>query len=278
MKILEFFFDLKGISDYDSQILIAQLFDLGFDSFEESENHIKTYIFKKKATKVLLKRLKKHLIVKNINFSFSELENKNWNHIWESNFSPVYFKSGIIRAPFHMKDNSVKYDVIINPKMSFGTGHHETTKMMINAMLSLNSNPNNVLDFGCGTAILSILSEKIWKSYVLALDINEWAYKNSIENLKLNFSKNILVKQYSIDKVSKKKAFDLILANISTNVLVKNMFKMTNLLKKGGVLILSGFYTSDLPKINKKACSFGLSLINKFENNEWQCIICQNLK
>ena len=143
MKFLEFFFDIKNVSADKSEILIAQLFDLGFDSFEESDLYLKAYILEEKITKILIKRLKRDLIVKDIIFYSSTLLEKNWNNIWESNFSPIYFESGMIRAPFHKKNNLFKYDVIINPKMSFGTGHHETTKLMIDSMLKLDNNPKD---------------------------------------------------------------------------------------------------------------------------------------
>ncbi len=278
MKFVEFYFDLKLFSAQSSDVLIAQLFDLGFDSFENLDGYLKAYILNKKVNKDLFKKIKNDLIIKNPDFSYKNLEDKNWNDTWESNFEPVFFQSGVIRSSFHSIKESPKYDIIIDPKMSFGTGHHETTKLMINAMNSLDFQPKKVLDFGCGTAILSILAEKMWKSYILALDTDIWAYKNSVENLDLNSCTNVKVGNYGINKISIKFKFDLILANINANVLLDSFVDMMKNLKKNGILILSGFYSSDYNKIKKEANLFGCSLINKFEDNDWQCVVFQNIK
>lgn len=278
MKFVEFYFDLKYISNYDSEVLIAQLLDLGFDSFENKDESLKAYILNKKVSEDLLKKIRNNLIVKDPIFKFKNLENKNWNKTWEKNFDPVFFKSGVIRASFHSIKEKLKYDIVINPKMSFGTGHHETTKLMIQAMVSMDFAPNEILDFGCGTAVLSILSEKMWRANIVALDIDSWAFENALENINLNFCKNIKVKNYSIDQISTKNRFDLILANINTNILVNSFSEMNSLLKNDGFLILSGFYSSDFFKINKEALFLGYSLINKFENNDWQCVVYQKLK
>ena len=276
MTFVEFSFDLKSISNSDGEILIAQLSDLGFDSFENTDRNLKAYILNDKINEGLLGKIRNNLVIKNLDFELQNLESKNWNNTWESNFQPVFFQSGVIRASFHFIKKKPKYDIIINPKMSFGTGHHETTKLMIDALFSLECNPNKILDFGCGTAILSILSEKIWKANILALDTDEWAFKNAKENLDLNFCRNIEVKNCSINQISNQNKFDLILANINTNVLIEFFSYMKNFLKKDGILILSGFYSSDFSKINKEAYSFGCSLINKFEDNDWQCVVYQN--
>ena len=278
MTFVEFSFDLKSISNSDTEILIAQLLDLGFDSFENTDKNLKAYILNEKINEGLLREIKNNLKIKNLDFQFQNLQNKNWNSVWESNFEPVFFPSGVIRASFHSIKIKPKYDIIINPKMSFGTGHHETTKLMIDALFSLEISPNEILDFGCGTAILSILSEKIWNANILALDTDEWAFKNSMENLGLNSCKNIEVKSCSINQISNQKQFDLILANINTNVLINSFSEMISFLRKDGILILSGFYSSDFTKINKEACLFKCSLINKFEDNDWQCVVFRNLK
>ena len=237
MKFVEFYFDLKYISNYDSEVLIAQLLDLGFDSFENKDESLKGYILNEKVSEDLLKKIRNNLIVKDPVFKFKNLENKNWNKTWEKNFDPVFFKSGVIRASFHSIEEKLKYDIIINPKMSFGTGHHETTKLMIQAMVSMDFAPNEILDFGCGTAVLSILSEKMWRANIVALEIDSWAFENALENINLNFCKNIKVKNYSIDQISTKNQFDLILANINTNILVNSFSEMNCLLKNDGFLM-----------------------------------------
>lgn len=277
MKFVEFFFDLKSISKEESEILIAQLFDLGFDSFEDNNHYLKCYILAKKVDDNLFQNIKNNLFIKNLNFEYKNLENKNWNSFWESNFKPVFFESGVIRTSFHKIKKNIKYDIIINPKMSFGTGHHETTRLMIKALFILDFKPNNILDFGCGTAILSILSEKIWNSNVLALDNDEWALNNSIENINLNNCKNIKVVSTDLKEIKFHKKFDLILANINTNVLLDYFKRMKDFSINEGYMILSGFYSLDLPKINKAAHLHGFKLINKIDDKDWQCVIYQNI-
>tara|TARA_Y100001954_G_scaffold225767_1_gene266787 strand:+ start:80 stop:916 length:837 start_codon:yes stop_codon:yes gene_type:complete len=277
MKFVEFFFDLKSISKEENEILIAQLFDLGFDSFEDANHYLKCYISEERVDSNLFQNIKNNLLIKNLNFEYKNLENKNWNCFWESNFKPIFFESGVIRKSYHKIKKNIKYDIIINPKMSFGTGHHETTRLMIKAMFLLGFKPNNVLDFGCGTAILSILSEKIWNSNVLALDNNEWALDNSIENISINNCKNIEVVSSDLKDIKFYKKFDLILANINTNVLLDYLKRMKDFSINEGYLILSGFYSLDLLKINKAAHLHGFKLINKIEDKDWQCITYQNI-
>ena len=277
MKFVEFFFDLKSISKEENEILIAQLFDLGFDSFEDANNYLKCYILSEKIDGNLFQNIKNNLLIKNLNFEYKNLENKNWNSFWESNFKPVFFESGVIRTSYHIIKKNVKYDIIINPKMSFGTGHHETTRLMIKAMFTIGFKPKNILDFGCGTAILSILSEKIWNSNVLALDNDEWALNNSIENINLNNCKNIKVVSSDLKEIKPHKKFDLILANINTNVLLDYLKSMKDFSINEGYLILSGFYSLDLSKINKAGHLYGFKLINKIEDKDWQCVIYQNI-
>ena len=277
MKFIEFFFDLKSISKEENEILIAQLFDLGFDSFEDTNNYLKSYILEEKVDDNLFQNIRNNLLIKNLNFEYKKLENKNWNSFWESNFKPVFFESGVIRTSCHKIKKNIKYDIIINPKMSFGTGHHETTRLMIKAMLLLTVKPNNILDFGCGTAILSILSEKIWNSNVLALDNDEWALNNSKENINLNNCKNIKVVSSDLKEIKPHKKFDLILANINTNVLLDYLKTMKDFSINEGYLILSGFYSLDLSKINKAAHFRDFKLINKIEDKDWQCVIYQNI-
>ena len=277
MKFVEFFFDLQSISEEENEILIAQLFDLGFDSFEDAENYLKGYILVEKVDDNLFQNIKNNLLIKNLNFKYKNLENKNWNSFWESNFKPVFFESGVIRTSFHKIKKKIKYDIIINPKMSFGTGHHETTRLMIKAMFLLDLKPSYVLDFGCGTGILSVLSEKIWNSNVLALDNDKWALNNSLENINLNNCKNIKVVSSDLKEIKFHKKFDLILANINTNVLLDYFKRIKDFLINEGYLILSGFYSLDLSKINKAGHLYGFKLINKIEDKDWQCVIYQNI-
>ena len=276
MKFLEFLFKTKSCSLNEIEIIISQLYVLDFDSFEENDKVLKAYISFDKYNDHLIKKINDNDILKKISFNINNLENKNWNNIWESNYEPVIFDDIIIRAPFHKVDKKSNFDIVINPKMSFGTGHHETTRLMLKSMSKLKFNPNKILDFGCGSGILSIFSEKKWNANVLALDIDEWAYTNSIENIKYNSCKRIEVANSDINMLNYDNHFDLILANINTNTIIKSMARIKKLLQQEGWLIISGFYFQDFEKINNKTTRLGLSIINKFEYNDWQCIVYRN--
>ena len=265
-------FEFYKIDNKSNQnILIAKLSNLGFDSFNESEvTQLKAYILTKNVTESFLEdlRIKKTFY----KFKFSSLKDKNWNHLWESNFKPILIQDKcFVRAPFHQKIDE-KIDVVINPKMAFGTGHHETTRMMVAELLNLNFVPNKILDVGCGTGILSIVSEKIWNNDVVACDIDDWSIKNTNENIGLNNCSKIKLIHGNIDSCNKYAKYDLILANINTNVLIEEFDSYLKLLDLNGVLILSGFLELDYIKIIDKARKSGLSLISKKVENKWNCI------
>ena len=269
MNWVEFVFKLRD-EDSFKDILIARLSLLGFDSFDETDKKLKGYIDEKKVTDFFLEELK---IISKTSFTFSSLENKNWNELWESNFRPIMIgENCFVRAPFHKKKD-VKYDVLISPKMAFGTGHHETTRMMILELFNLQDVPKKVLDVGCGTGILSILSEKIWSAKVMAIDTDNWAIENSLENLKINKCVNTKLTHGGIETQEESGKYDLILANINTNVLVQDLKSYFNLLQLNGILILSGFLFEDFLKINKQATKLGLILINQNEEKKWQCVV-----
>lgn len=276
MKFIEFIFNTNSCSLNEIEIIISQLYALDFDSFEESNKVLKAYISSDKYDNHLIKKINENDILKKYSFQINNLENKNWNNIWEANFKPVVFDDIIIRAPFHKIDKKSNFDIVINPKMSFGTGHHETTRLMLKSMSKLKFTPNKILDFGCGTGVLSIFSEKKWNANILALDIDKWAYNNSIENIKHNLCKRIEVANLDISMLNSDNQFDLILANINTNTIINSLPRVKKLLQNEGRLIISGFYFQDFEKINKKAIHFGLSIINKFEYNDWQCIVYRN--
>ena len=276
MKFIEFIFNTNSCSLNEIEIIISQLYLLDFDSFEESNKVLKAYISSDKYDNHLIKKINENDILKKYSFQINNLENKNWNNKWEANFKPVVFDDIIIRAPFHKIDKKSNFDIVIKPKMSFGTGHHETTRLMLKSMSKLKFTPNKILDFGCGTGVLSIFSEKKWNANILALDIDKWAYNNSIENIKHNSCKKIEVTNLDIGMLNSDNQFDLILANINTNTIINSLARVKKLLQKEGRLIISGFYFQDFEKINNKATHFGLSIINKFENNDWQCIVYRN--
>ena len=193
--------------------------------------------------------------------------------LWESCFDPIVISNVCcVRAPFHSLDKSYDFDIIISPKMSFGTGHHATTFLMLKKILSFTLNSKSVLDVGAGTGVLSILSKKMGASKVTALDIDSNAYENSLENIRLNNCSNISVvcgDVFSIDDAT----FDFLFANINKNVLIKEIEVYTKFLKKEGLLILSGFFDSDFDSIHQQALASNLILKSQDSKNTWQCVV-----
>lgn len=254
-----------------SEILIAELSQIGFDSFQENNDGVSAYIKLELFNDHIFNKLR---ILNNkefeISFQKKYLENINWNSEWESNFDPIIIDECCIRAPFHLKTDC-KYDLIIEPKMSFGTGHHETTSMMVRYLLEDNFVNCSFCDVGCGTGILAILAEKKGASKIVAIDIDNWSYLNSIENIKKNNSQNIKVYKGEILLLQNNK-YDKIFANINLNVLLKDIYIYSKLLNSGGVLYLSGFYKEDTDKILGEANKFNLNLISSKESNNWTCI------
>lgn len=253
-------------------ILIAELGVAGFESFVENEEGVVAYIQEEDWNKNMLDEVE---ILKNHNFKidydFKEIAQVNWNAEWEKNFDPIEVDGACtVRAPFHETPNT-KYDIIIEPKMSFGTGHHETTHMMIQHLLKIDLKDKTVLDMGCGTGVLAILTEKLGAKSVDAIDIDNWCYVNSLENVERNNCKKINVYEGDASLLKGKK-YDLIIANINRNILLEDIPKYSKSLNKNGVLLLSGFYKDDILKISEKCCDFGLKMSESFEKNHWVAI------
>ncbi|MFZ2285136.1 MAG: 50S ribosomal protein L11 methyltransferase [Lutibacter sp.] len=252
-----------------TEILIAELGEAGFESFVENEEGVEAFIQKTDWNTHVLDDI---YVLKSgefqISYEMQEIEQTNWNIEWEKNFNPIQVDGLVsIRAPFHENPN-LKYDIVIEPKMSFGTGHHETTHMMIQHLLDLDVAGKKVLDMGCGTGILAIFAEMKGAKPVDAIDIDNWCYQNSLENVERNNCKHILVFEGDASLLKNKK-YDVIIANINRNILLSDMHVYANCLEENGIILLSGFYKEDIPIIDAEVSKYGLKLDKQIERNNW---------
>lgn len=260
-----------------TEILIAELGAVGFESFVENENGVTAYIQKEAHSAIILEDI---FILNSDEFSIDVSQNEvtqtNWNAEWEKNFTPIQVDDLVsIRAPFHENPN-LKYDIVIEPKMSFGTGHHETTHMMVQHLLTLDLDNKKTLDMGCGTGILAIFAEMKRAKPIDAIDIDNWCYENSLENVTRNNCNHISVYEGDASLLSDKK-YDVIIANINRNILLTDMRTYTNCLNKNGVLLLSGFYKDDIAIIDKEVSKYDLKLETYLEKNNWVALKYNNL-
>lgn len=254
-------------------IFIAQLGDLGCESFEETKNGLNAFIavseYSDKITTYLNEIALNNLY--KLNYRINLVPAKNWNKIWESSFEPILVENWCsIIAPFHQNVSQTEFQIVIEPKMSFGTGHHQTTYMMVNAIKELNLEGKSVLDMGSGTGILAILAKKLNASFVEAIDIEEWAVQNCIENSKRN-NVSFDVKLGGKELITHLN-FDVILANINLNILLDQLDVYSSNIKKGGVLVLSGFLSVDEEIIIQASIKNGFSLIKKYLKDNWLCL------
>ncbi len=252
-----------------SEILIAELGELAFESFIETEEGFSAYMLKEFYKENLLDDI---YIMQSpdfkISYTIEEIEQVNWNEEWEKNFEPIDVDGKChVRAPFHPK-TAAQFDIVIEPKMSFGTGHHETTHMMIQHLLEMEVNGLKTLDMGCGTAILAILAEMKGAQPIDAIDIDNWCYLNSIENAERNGCSQITVYEGDASLLKEKK-YDLIIANINRNILLNDMAAYVACLNPEGYLLLSGFYEEDIPAIDASCTAKGLTFVKKLQRNNW---------
>ena len=252
-----------------TEILIAELGYAGFESFVETEEGVTAYIQKDEWHEDILDSI--HILGSDefeITFDFNEIEQTNLNEEWEKNFNPIIVDDLVsVRAPFHEKPDT-KYDLIIEPKMSFGTGHHETTHMMIQHILKNDFKGKSVLDMGCGTGVLAILAEKVGASKLDAIDIDNWCYLNSLENVERNDCKNISVYEGDV-ALLKGKTYDSIIANINRNILLADIQHYAKCLNENGSLFLSGFYKEDIQVIEEECNKHMLKLSETLQKGQW---------
>ncbi|SFN88051.1 [LSU ribosomal protein L11P]-lysine N-methyltransferase [Bizionia echini] len=251
------------------EILIAELGYAGFESFVETESGVTAYIQKTDWNKDILTDIQ--ILASNefkITYEFNEIEQVNWNAEWERNFNPIIVDDVCaVRAPFHEKFQT-KYDIIIEPKMSFGTGHHETTHMMIQHILKNDFIDKTVLDMGCGTGVLAILAEMKGAKKLDAIDIDNWCYLNSVENVERNNCHHISVYEGDVSLLTNKN-YDIIIANINRNILLQDIPQYTTCLNPKGLLFLSGFYFDDIPVIEELCNKYNLKLVDTLQRNDW---------
>lgn len=259
--------------DPATEILIAELGYAGFESFVENDEGVIAFIQKDDFKENMLDDI---FILKNdefkIEFKKEIIEQVNWNEEWEKNFNPILIDEKVfIRAPFHDKKPEITYDIVIEPKMSFGTGHHQTTHMMVKHLLNIDLKDKKVLDMGCGTGVLAILAEMRGAKPIDAIDIDNWCYLNSIENAARNNCNNISVFEGDASLLINKK-YDVIIANINRNILLNDIKTYTSCLNKNGILLLSGFYQEDIPIIDKEVSKYKLKLQSIEEMKNWVAV------
>ena len=264
---IEYKFTISPLSPW-SEILIAELGERGFESFVENDLGIDAYILKEEWNEGILQNLQ---VLGSpgveITWNHSEIEQQNWNAEWEKNFHPIIVSDQcMVRAPFH-EPIDVAFDIVIEPKMSFGTGHHETTHMMLQHILDNDMKNKTVLDMGCGTGVLAILAKMKGAKHVEAIDIDEWCYLNTVENAERNECELDAMQGNSALLDGKK--YDIIFANINRNILLEDIPIYANCLNASGALYLSGFYLDDLDVISSKCAEYDLEFVKNYEKNNW---------
>ena len=271
MDYYELLFTTHPAEDYQEDLLIDELAGIGFDTFEVIESGFKAYI---PATEFDQQALDAHLTTYLAMFSFSYEINlilqKNWNEVWESNFEPIQIRDKVyVRATFHAHKPEFPYEIVIDPKMAFGTGHHETTSMMMDLMLDADFSDKKVLDMGCGTGILAILAGKLGAKDITAIDYDPVCYESTIENSALN-NIDVIKALCGSKEAIPDEQYDIILANINRNILLDQMNCYSGVLKPGGQIYFSGFYESpDLDIIKEEAAKYGLKYISHKKTKDW---------
>lgn len=268
LRYIEYNFTIEP-RDPAAEILIAELGLFGFESFVETEKGLLAYIPSEEHSEDVINDIQ---ILKSdefiVEYSVKTIEQTNWNEEWEKNFTPINVDNKVyVRAPFH-DASTMDYEIVIEPKMSFGTGHHETTHMMIQHLLDLDLTHKSVLDMGCGTGILAIFAAMKNARPIDAIDIDEWCVENTNENIEKNNCEFISVFLGDAHLLKNQK-YDIIIANINRNILLQDLPAYKRCLNNNGILLLSGFYTEDEPLLQSKAKELGFEFLKKFERNNW---------
>ena len=276
MKYLEFAFHTTPCTEVVNDVLSAVLGEVGFESFVEQADGIAAYIQKDLYSENALKEALANFPLPNtqVEYTYQEAEDKDWNEEWEKNFfQPIIIGDRcVIHSTFHHDIPQVEYDIVINPQMAFGTGHHETTSLIIVELLDNNLQGKSLLDMGCGTSILAILARMRGAVPCTAIDIDEWCVRNSLENIELNGVDRISVFQGDASALKGKGPFDVIIANINRNILLNDMKQYVSCMHPGSELYMSGFYVDDIPVIQAEAERNGLHFVHHKEKNRWAAV------
>jgi ribosomal protein L11 methyltransferase len=275
MDYAEVKLNITPFKQQDADILAALLADIGFESFSDTSTGFNAYIQLNKFEKVNLESFLKNLpfIESEVSFTSTIIKDQNWNKQWESNFDPITVENLCrIRAPFHQSEKGFDLEILIEPKMAFGTGHHQTTWLMIREMFNIDLKNKSVLDMGCGTGILAIVAEKLGATNITAIDNDNWAFENTKENIVANQCSKIKVLHGDASCLGSEK-FDVILANINLNILIADIEKYVNCINNNGLLIMSGIFITDIPKLSGVAQNNGLNVILSQSRNDWALLL-----
>ena len=273
MKYIEVIFTVTPMSETACDIVAALTADLGFESFVASPDgtigYVPAALYDEEAVGAALEEFP--MPDTTVTFTSREMEDKNWNEEWEKNFfEPIVVDNRcVIHSTFHKDYPEALYDIIINPQMAFGTGHHQTTRLIISYLLDIDLAGKTVLDMGCGTSILAILASMRGAKALTAIDIDEWCVNNSIDNFALNHIDNIKVFQGDASSLASEEPFDVIIANINRNILLADMQYYVARMNPGAEIYFSGFYESDLPLIQAEAERLGLRYLSHRVEKEW---------
>lgn len=272
MDYLEFTLNL--LPETDPEVVMALLSEAGFESFDDNDGPLRGYIPETLFDPAGVLPVLDEMVEKGwILYRYETVQSQNWNALWESNYNPVIIDGQCrVRAPFHPPDNEFRYDLLIEPRMSFGTAHHETTELMISMLLVEEETikGQRVLDMGCGTGVLAILADKMGAGECVAIDNDDWAFENALDNKEKNKAASVTILRGDAGNIPEP-AYDLIMANINRNVLLRDLSVYNNHLLTPGNLLVSGFYEEDLPSLLQVATTMGFRLQKTKVKNRWMC-------